>query len=309
MAKDSEEKELYEKLKEKAASHPFVKRYCTAGVKEGFFSDMTGALGRMHDTLVEAAWPELIGRNVINVRPTTEVLERFPLDVGAVAYEYAEGAVTRLSGKKKSTVDVSTNVLAEASDEWTREYLEDATWNVLDNAVENIGRALGEKETTKILSLYGSIAAGDLAGGSALDAGNAVMSWAKVLALHNAVRGENWRPTVLVVNEMQLHQLLNDDKFIHAQYLPSGETNLEQGLVTSVLGMRVQASTLVSNGTAYAIDARVAAVMLLRRDVTVEDWEDVKTGEYGVRGTTRFGLGVLRSKAVAKMTNIKQTLE
>ena len=309
MARDSEEKELYEKLKEKAASHPFVKRYCAAGIKEGFFSDMTGALGRMHDTLVEAAWPELIGRNVINVRPTTEVLERFPLDVGAVAYEYAEGAVTRLSGKKKSTVDVSTNVLAEASDEWTREYLEDATWNVLDNAVENIGRALGEKETTKILSLYGAIAAGDLAGGSALDAGNAVMSWAKVLALHNAGRGENWRPTVLVVNEMQLHQLLNDDKFIHAQYLPSAETNLEQGLVTSVLGMRVQASTLVSNGTTYAIDARIAAVMLLRRDVTVEDWEDVKTGQYGVRGTTRFGLGVLRSKAVAKMTNIKQTLE
>jgi len=309
MAKETEEKELYEKLREKAASHPFVKRYCATGIKEGFFSDMTGALGRMHDTLVEAAWPELIGRNVINVRPTTEVLERFPLDVGAVAYEYAEGAVTRLSGKKKSTVDVSTNVLAEASDEWTREYLEDATWNVLDNAVENIGRALGEKETTKILSLYGSIAAGDLAGGSALDAGNAVMSWAKVLALHNAVRGENWRPTVLVVNEMQLHQLLNDDKFIHAQYLPSGETNLEQGLVTSVLGMRVQASTLVSNGTTYAIDARIAAVMLLRRDVTVEDWEDVKTGQYGVRATTRFGLGVLRSKAVAKMTNIKQTLE
>jgi len=63
----------------------------------------------------------------------------------------------------------------------------------------------------------------------------------------------------------------------------------------------------VPNGTAYAIDTRVAAVMLLRRDVTVEDWEDPKTGKYGVRATTRFGLGVLRSKAVAKMTGIKTT--
>ena len=72
--------------------------------------------------------------------------------------------------------------------------------------------------------------------------------------------------------------------------------------------MKVLASTLVSNGTAYAIDTCVAAVMLLRRDVTVEDWEDPKTGRYGVRATTRFGLGVLRSKAAAKMTNISTSL-
>lgn len=77
---------------------------------------------------------------------------------------------------------------------------------------------------------------------------------------------------------------------------------------TSVLGMRVQASTLVSNGTAYAIDTRVASAMLLRRDITVEDWEEAKTGKFGVRATTRFGAGNLRSSAVAKMTNIKTTL-
>jgi hypothetical protein len=262
----------------------------------------------MHDTLVESAWPELIGRNLIKVKPTTEALERFPIDAGAVAYEYAEGAVTRLSGKKKSTVDVSTNVLAEASDEWTREYLEDATWNVMDNAVENIGLALGQRETEKILALYAAIAAGDLAGGAEIAGGGLVLSWAGLLALHSAVRGVNWRPTVLALNEMQLHQLLNDDKFIHAQYLPSAQTDLEQGIVTSVLGMKVQASTLVPNGTAYAIDTRVAAAMLLRRDITAEDWEDVKSGKYGVRATTRFGLGVLRANAVARMTNIKTTL-
>jgi hypothetical protein len=107
---------------------------------------------------------------------------------------------------------------------------------------------------------------------------------------------------------MQLHQVLNDDKFIHAQYLPSGQTDLDLGTVTSVLGMRIHATTLVPNGTAFAIDTRVAGIMLLRRDVTVEDWEDVKTGQYGIRATTRFGLGILRANAVARMTNIKTTL-
>lgn len=308
MQKETEHKLLYEKLREKANAHPFFKRYCEVGVKEGLFSDMVGAIGRMHDTLVEAAYPELIGRNIIDVRNTTEPLERFPLDEKSVAYLYAEGATTRLSGKKHSTVDIQTNILAEASEEWTREFVEDATWNVMDNMVEKVGRALGEAETNKILALYAGIANADLAGGAPIDQGGAALDWAGLLKLHNAIRGENWRPTVLVVHETQLHQLLSDDKFIHAQYLPSGQTNIEQGIVTSVLGMKVQASTLVPNGTAYAIDTRVAAVMLLRRDVTVEDWEDPKTGKYGVRATTRFGLGVLRSKAVAKMTNIKTTL-
>jgi HK97 family phage major capsid protein len=307
MAKPNDQHEIYEKLKQKT-EHPFMKRYVAMGIKEGLFSDMTGALGRMHDALVQAAFPELIGRNIINVMPTSETMERFPLDSDAVAYRYSEGTVARLSGKKNTTVDVYTNVLSQASEEWTREFLEDATWNVMDNMVQKVGRALGIQETQDIIALYGAIADADLAGGAPINGNNAALGWTGLLQLHDAVRGANWRPTVLAVSETQLHQLLNDDKFVHAQYLPSSETDIEQGSIGSVLGMQVQASTLVPNGTAYAIDTRVASTMLLRRDITVEDWEDIKTGKYGVRATTRFGAGILRSTAVAKMTNIKTTL-
>jgi hypothetical protein len=74
------------------------------------------------------------------------------------------------------------------------------------------------------------------------------------------------------------------------------------------MGMQVESSTLVPNGTAYAIDASIAGIMLLRRDITVEDYSDVMANRYGMKVTTRFGLGILRSNAVAKMTNIKTTL-
>ena len=40
--------------------------------------------------------------------------------------------------------------------------------------------------------------------------------------------------------------------------------------------MDMQSSSLVSNGIAYAIDPFTAGIMLLRRDVTVEDWSDPK---------------------------------
>ncbi|MCW4029512.1 MAG: phage major capsid protein [Candidatus Bathyarchaeota archaeon] len=308
LQQNAEFKEHLETQRHKTNVHPFLKRYCEVGIKEGLFSDSISALGRLHDTLVQAAYPELIGRDIITVMPTTVPMERFPIDQKAVAYRYAEGAATRLSGTKNSTVDVYTNILAESSEEWTREFLEDASWNVMNSMVEKVGRALGEDETNRIIALYGSVADADLAGGAPINQGNAAMNWAGLLKMHNALRAANWKPTVLAVNEIQLHQLLSDDKFIHAQYLPSAQTNLDDGTVTSVLGMRVQASTLVPNGTAYALDTRVASVMLLRRDITVDDWEDIKNGKYGVRATTRFGLGVLRSNAIAKLTNIATTL-
>ena len=307
MQKDNDQKRLYEQLKLKA-EHPFLKRYVKVGVKEGFFSDMASALGRMHDTLVPAAWPALIGRQMIDVRPTTDAMERFPIDVGAVAYRYAEGAVTRLSGKKNSIVDVYTDILASASDEWTREYLEDATWNVMDKAVENVGNAVGVDETERIIALYGAIADADLATGAVLAGGTAVMSWTKLLSLWHAVKSEKRRATVVALNDMQMAQLLNDSTFTNAQYLQASQTDLEQGVVSGALGMKIASSSLVPNGTAYAIDTRVASVMLLRRDVAVEDWEDVKNGKYGLRATTRFGVGVLNSKSVAKMTGIKTTI-
>jgi HK97 family phage major capsid protein len=305
---NTEFKEHIEKQKHKTDTHPFLKRYCERGIKEGLFSDTTQALGKLHDTLVDAAYPEMIGRDIITVLPTTEPLERFPLDEKAIAYRYAEGTATRLSGTKNNAVDIYTNIQAESAEEWTREFLEDATWNVMNRMIEKVGRALGEEETNRILALYSAVASADLAGGAALDQSGAALDWKGIVNLHNAVRAQNWKATVLAVNETQLHQLLSDDKFIHAQYLPSGETSLDDATVTSVLGMRVHASTLVPNGTAYAIDTRVASAMLLRRDITVEDWEDIKNGKYGVRATTRFGIGVLRSNAIAKLINIKTTL-
>jgi hypothetical protein len=301
-------REAYEELKPKMNGNPFLKRYTDLGVKEGFFSDTANALGRMHDTLVDSAWPEMIGRNIITVMPTSEALERFPLDAGAVAYQYAEGGAVRLSGKKPTVVDITPNILIESGDDWTKEFSEDATWNVMDRMVQNVGRAVGLKETQKVLALYAAIAHGDLATGDELAGGGAVMSWAQLLSLRYAVRSGNWRPNKLVLSEMQSHQLLNDDKFVKSVYLPSSATDIEQGIIGNVLGMQVQVSTEVPNGTAYAIDTRVASVMPIRRDLTIEDWYDAKTGKSGIRGTTRIGLGVLRSNAVARMTNIKQTL-
>lgn len=70
--------------------------------------------------------------------------------------------------------------------------------------------------------------------------------------------------------------------------------------------MYVQSSALFPQRNSLRNRPIVASITLPRRDVTVEDWSDPMVGKYGLKATTRFGLGILRSNAIAKITNIKK---
>ena len=301
--------EIDNEFRKRIDKNLFFQRYRDLGIKESLFSDTVGAVGHLQSRITACAYPQLIGRKIIDVQPTKLPSERWPLDSKAVAYRYAEGTATRLSGSKSNYVEINNNITAEGSDQWSKGYIEDyMTLNVIDKIVEKISQALAEDETSSVISLYGCIEDEDLAVGAPVNQGNKMMDWNAVAKLRKAVRDENWHPKILVLNNTQISQLLLDDKFIDIDALPSKETDIEEGTINQILGMKVQSSTLVPNGTAYAIDPLVASKMLLRRDVMVEDWSDIKNGVYGVKATTRFGIGVLRSNAVAKMTNIKTTL-
>jgi hypothetical protein len=92
--------EFDKKLMEHLEKNPFFSRYTRLGVKESLFSDTVGALGHLQSKILKCAYPELIGRKIIQTLSTKLPFERFPVDSDAIAYRYAEGAASRLSGKK-----------------------------------------------------------------------------------------------------------------------------------------------------------------------------------------------------------------
>jgi hypothetical protein len=288
--------------------NPFYQRYAKKGIQEGILSDMAGAIGRMHDVVIEAAKPRLIGREMIWVRPTSEALERFPRAKKGKAYVMAESGKVYVVGERYDQIDVSTNVIIKSGAEWTQEFLEDATWNVMDRQVTECGRTVAELETERILALYGAIANAELAGGAPLDGGGTAMDWTKVTSLWDAIINEDFNPKVLVLHPRQVTQLWRDDKFINSLYWGEGVDIRRGVLAETYLGMRIVSSTKCTNGVAYAIDTDIAAVMLVRRDIQTQDYEDPKGGIYGVVASERIGLGVLQSKGVAKMTNIATAL-
>jgi hypothetical protein len=284
------------------------------GMKEGILSDMASALGRIHDTVVEAAKPNLISRQIIDVRSTTEALERFPRAKKSVAYVASEGGTVRIHGERYDTVDIQTNVIIKDGIEWTREFAEDAKWNVLNRQLEELGRSIAEKETERVLNLYNAIAAGDLAGGQKLGGLDGDFSWNKLVQVWNAVEGEDFHPDTMFMRPLQVSELFTATEFINSQYLPSSDVELTRGLIGQALTMKLYKSSLVPQDTGqtsynqvFAADKSVAAIMLIRRDLATETYEDPKNGIFGIVASERIGLGVLRSKGVAVMHALPHT--
>lgn len=293
-----------------AFKNPLCKSYLKSGLKEGILSDMAGALGRIHDTVVSAAIPNFIARQIIDVRTTTETLERFPLEKESVAYVTSESGTVRVHGARYSTVDVNCNVIIKDGVEWTREFAEDAKWNVMNRQLEALGRSIAKLETQKIVGLLAAIATGDLATGGVLAGSGTTMSWNKAVALWDAVESEDFgNADILVLHPKQASQLFTATEFINSQYLPSSETELTRGLIGQALTMNIHKSSAgTTNGVAHSLNKAVAGVMLVRRDLMIEPYEDPKNGVVGLVASERIGYGILRSKAVARMTNIQQTL-
>ncbi len=301
--------EFERKVKEaESRRNPFIKQYLNVGMKEGILSDMVGALGRIHDVVVDAAKPNLIGREIIDVRTTAEALERFPRGKKSVAYVGSEGGTIRIHGERYDWVDVAVNVVLKDGVEWTREFAEDAKWNVMNRQLEELGRSIAQLETEKIIALYAGISASNLATGAELAGGGTAMSWSNAVSLWDAVESEDFHPDTLILHPKQASQLFTATEFINSQYLPSEQTELARGLIGQALTMKIFKSSLCTNGTAHAVEKAVAGVMLIRRDITTEPYEDPKNGVFGIVASERVGYAILRTKAVARMTNIKTTL-
>jgi len=298
--------EFEQKVKEaQSRRNPLIRQYLKAGMKEGILSDMAGALGKMHDVVVEAAKPNLIARDIIDTRTTTEALERFPRAKKSVAYVGAEGGTIRVVGERYDWVDVTTNIILKDGVEWTREFAEDAKWNVMNRQLEELGRSIAQLETDKIIALYAAIAASNLAGGAVLAGGATVMSWSKAVELWDAVDDEDFQADTLILKGRQASQLFTATEFINSQYLPSSQTELSRGLIGQALTMNIFKSSRCTNGVAHSVDKKITGILLIRRDITTDPYEDPKNGVFGLVASERIGYAILRSKAVARMTNIK----
>lgn len=293
--------EGYEGILREARKNPL---FYQATLKEGMYSDVAYAIAGMHREIVEHAKPAAIGRDMAYVVPTTENELRFFKSIAAKAYIASETGVIKI-GEKYDTVDVPVNIEVKADASWTEDFVEDASWPVLERQIAELGRVIRVDETERILALLVAIDAGDLASGVEITTNEGTsFVWADITSLWTAVKTENFNPDVLAIHPREAEGLLNDDKFINALYYGPERTK-RTGEFETTLNMTILVSSLVpavdaTHNYKFCLDSSVVVGMPVRRDLLTKPYEDPANQLYGVVASSRFGLGVLRPDAVAR---------
>lgn len=270
--------------------------------KHALINDDFTALGETNRIVAEAAIPNLIGRQLVWLVETTKPEEQFPRAITGKAYRVGQGGPTIMTGEDVDSVTIKANIEYQAGMEWTDTYLEDVAWDVLQRETAEIGRSIAEAETEEVYTALDDIAEGDLAGGAAVALGEN-FGWAQLVDLVNEVKKENFKAKVIAAHPTQIAKLLKDATFIDSLKIGLTDEEKRTGIIGETrLGVKILETTKATAGTVYCIDTDWALGMPLRRDITSTAYDVPRDRLHGVVGSSRFGVGVVRSKAVAKGT-------
>ena len=281
--------ELQEALK-KAELNPFFQHL----IREGIYADYSQALGAIHEKVVEAALPALIGRELLTVIPVTKDPVRFVKTYVGKAWETGE-AETPITPERYTYADVTAREFKSRA-EWSKTFLEDCEWNAEQRLIGECGRAVGQLESEKIIAMYVTLAAtvAQIAGGAKCTWTTGVPTWDQFLAIVNAVKLENFNPKVVAMNHTEYAGLLKLDEFVNSLYY-APEKAMRTGVVETTLGVKVVASSLMTDVVCVDTDY---VVLTVRRELNSIPYENPAQMLYGILANERVGMDVLRKAAV-----------
>ncbi len=269
-------------------------------MKERVLSDVSQALGVVHDVAIDATKKMAVARDIIWVMPIKAPTVRFYRAKRGKVWRIAEGPPMQ-TPERFDKVDLSVNYEWGYDALFSQSYIEDVPFQVLERAIADAAQLLEEQLTSDIVAVYEGIAAGNLAGGAEISATTSgTLAWKDLVNAWTAVKKAGWNATVAMIHPDQIADLWNDDKFIHSFYFGE-KVDVERGVLGSTyLGFKIVETDLCTAAKCHLIDTTKAAVLGLRRDLLTQPYEE-KLNQ-GAICAMRYGIAKLRESAVARIT-------
>lgn len=180
----------------------------------------------------------------------------------------------------------------------TREMMEDAKWNLLQNSIRTAGKRFAENENSLVISDALDNATNTVAGGAAVTIANITRA---IQYLEDA----DFTPSTLLVGAEVANDLRQIDTFAEADKFGTREM-MERGFVGRIYGMNVlRASTSagMTTTTAYVYDRDEAYVIAEKRPITIEKFELPTFDMTGTVLTQRLKIRQIKADAIAKITS------
>lgn len=178
----------------------------------------------------------------------------------------------------------------------TREMLEDAVFNLLQNNIEYAGRRFAENENSLVIAALDQ-AANTVSGGAAVQISD-------ITRAIQYLEDNDHTATDYLVGFEVLNDLRNIDTFVEYQKVGNTEM-LSRGFLGNIYGMnvvKVSTNAGMTSTSSYVIDRNNAYAIVEKRPITVENFELPNFDMSAAAITQRIDVQPVRTVAIAKIT-------
>ena len=266
----------------------------------------------VYKTVIEGAEPFTCMRNVLPVVKTNSYSLRVVYgESGTYAKDIPEGGKIEIDTQNFSKKDITIKKVGTRP-LISNELIEDSNFDIVEIELKKAGARLENKlNRDAILEMLqnanGSTPADVDPAGTHL----AVSDIAKAIG---EVKAQGYLPTVLLTHPTAEGYLLTDSNLAYVAYagtntpLTEGKVPKLMGLTPYTLGVTTGDDTYhwdATDGTghyyAMVVDPANYAMIAMRRDITVEEYDDPIHDLIGIKCTMRYGVGVIHDDAAVRI--------
>lgn len=255
-----------------------------------------------YNTVLEGAEPNKVMRNMLKTVNTNRLTETFTLgETGSVLPVVAEGAELKNNQQDYTSVNLTAKKYGEKGI-ISSELIEDSLFDIVAMEVAKSGaRAENTLNHVALTTLLDDA-------GNEHDCAGASLGYPALAAARKEMQNDFYSPDVCIVTADAEYVLGIDSQLTYASYFGgAGQTPALRGELPSVFGMRMAqydpADTTYNSGTytwSYGTNAEIGMVLVdsasmaaligIRRDITVEKYSDPIHDLKGAALTMRFGV-------------------
>jgi HK97 family phage major capsid protein len=270
--------------------------------------DSTLVQEEVYKTVIEGTEPVKCMREVVPIFNTDSYSIRFVKgETGAYATKVAEGAKIEIDTQYYTKQDITIDKYG-VRPLITNELIEDALFDVVELELKKAGAKL--ENAVNRQCLYQMLQGTYKFATSTLSPAGAHIAISDIAQAVGKVKKQDFLPDTLVLHPTAEAYLLQDSNLAYVSYA-GGPGALRQGNVgNTIMGLKPYTctatdsatpiwddTTAASDVTAMVFSKKDFAALCMRRDLTIEQYDDPIHDLIGISLTMRFGTDVLNEKA------------
>lgn len=270
-------------------------------------TDSTLVQEEVYKTIIEGAEPARCMREIVPTINTKTYSVRFVKgQTGTYAENIAEGAKINIDTQEFTKQDITINKIGTRP-LITNELIEDSLFDIVELELKKAGSRLENKLNRDVL--YQMLQGTYKIATNTMNPAGPHISVSDIALAVSKIKKQNFMPDILLIHPTAEAYLLQDSNLAYVAF--AGQSNsLNQGKVPTIMGLRPYYGTVTdassptwddttagSDVTAMVFSKNDFATICMRRDITVEQYDDPIHDLIGISCTMRYGTDVLNEKS------------